>query len=76
MIGLSKTYFFKIPEDFLLASASVPALYLFFKEYYLCNLNDETKPKSKYINYLLITLCIGIAIVLMGSMFFQLSRDI
>ena len=76
MIGLSKTYFFKIPEDFLLASASVPALYLFFKEYYLCNLNDETKPKNKYINYLLITLCIGIAIVLMGSMFFQLSRDI
>ena len=34
LIGLSKTYYFNIPEDFLLASASVPALYLFFKEYF------------------------------------------
>jgi hypothetical protein len=31
LIGLTKTYFFKIPEDFILASVSVPALYLFFK---------------------------------------------
>lgn len=76
MIGLSKTYFFKIPEDFLLASAAVPALYLFFKEYYLCHLNDDTKPKSKYINWLLITLCIGIVIILMGSMFIELVKDI
>ena len=69
IIGLSKTYFFKIPEDFLLASVAVPALYLFFKEYYLCNLNGETKPEIKYINWLLVTLCVGIVVVLMRSMF-------
>lgn len=71
MIGLSKTYFYKIPEDFLLASTSIPALYLFFKEYYLRNLNDATKPKSKYINWLLIALCVGIGLLLLGCMLFE-----
>lgn len=32
LIGLSKNYFFGIPEDYLLACSVVPALYLFFKE--------------------------------------------
>lgn len=76
MIGLSKTYFFKIPEDFLLACAAVPALYLFFKEYYLCDLKEDTKPKSKYINWLLIALCMGIVAVLLGSMAVELVQDI
>ena len=46
--GLSKTYFFQIPEDFLLASATIPGLYLFFREYFLNNLHADTKPKAKY----------------------------
>ena len=29
LIGLAKVYFFGIPEDFLLAASTVPALYLF-----------------------------------------------
>ena len=31
LIGLSKVYFFGIPEDYLLACSIVPALYLFFQ---------------------------------------------
>ena len=52
LIGLSKTYYFNIPEDFLLASASVPALYLFFKEYFANNLHTGSKPNAKYVNLL------------------------
>ena len=33
LIGLSKVYFFGIPEDYLLACSIVPALYIFFREY-------------------------------------------
>ena len=76
MIGFSKTFFIKIPEDYLLASASVPAIYLFFKEYFLCNLHDVTKPQTKYINWLLIILCIGVGIILMGTLFIELAKDI
>lgn len=57
LIGFTKVYFFKIPEDFLLASSSVPALYLFFKEYINSNLHKSTKPKAKILNILLVTLC-------------------
>lgn len=76
MIGLSKTFFFNIPEDYLLASASVPAIYLFFKEYFFCNLHEPTKPQTKYMNWFLITICIGVCMVLMGTMFLELAKDI
>lgn len=72
VIGLSKTYFFQIPEDFLLVSASVPALYLFFKDYYLSDTGKPTKPHRKYIDRLLILLCTCIVLVLLGSMCAQL----
>ena len=75
LIGLSKTYFFKIPEDFLLASASVPALYLFFKEYYLTDLHKDTKPKAKFNNWLLIAVCVGIVIVLTTTLVIELYKD-
>ena len=64
LIGLSKTYFFHIPEDFLLASASAPALYLFFKEYFLNNLHKDTEPKAKLINLLLVSVCIALGVLL------------
>ncbi|GAE83297.1 DUF6064 family protein [Bacteroides reticulotermitis] len=72
LIGLSKTYFFQIPEDFLLASAAIPGLYLFFREYFLSNLHADTKPKAKYINWLLIAVCIGLAILLTTTLFLEL----
>lgn len=46
LIGFTKTYFFQIPEDFLLASSAVPGLYLFFKEYIAANLHTATPFKS------------------------------
>ncbi len=57
---------------FLLASATIPGLYLFFREYFLNNLHADTKPKAKYINWLLITVCIGLAILLTTTMFLEL----
>lgn len=72
LIGLSKTYFFRIPEDFLLVSASIPALYLFFREYFLSNIQGNTKPKAKYIIWLLIGLNVGLALVLMTTLFLEL----
>lgn len=74
LIGLSKTYFFNIPEDFLLASASVPALYLFFKEYFTNGLHKETKPGVKLINWLLVLLCIVVGVALTVSLFVQLAQ--
>lgn len=72
LIGLSKTYFFNIPEDFLLASATIPALYLFFREYFLNNLYADTKPKAKYINWLLVFVCVSIGILLTTTLFLEL----
>lgn len=73
LIGLSKTYFFHIPEDFLLASAAIPGLYLFFREYFLNNLHADTKPKTKYINWLLVAVCVGVAVLLTTTMFLELA---
>jgi hypothetical protein len=73
LIGLTKTYFFHIPEDFLLASASIPALYLFFREYYFANIKTITKPDVKYINWLLILICGGLGITLFVTLFLELT---
>ena len=75
LIGLSKTYYFNIPEDFLLASAAVPALYLFFKEYFANNLHTGSKPNAKYVNLLLILVCVAIGILLTTTMFIELLKD-
>jgi hypothetical protein len=64
IIAISKTYFFNIPEDTLLAGASIPALYLFFKEYFRDDLHKDAKPKAKYINFLLLLICILFAVML------------
>ena len=39
---------------------------------FLNNLHADTKPKAKYINWLLITVCIGLAILLTTTMFLEL----
>lgn len=76
LIGLTKTYFFRIPEDFILASVSVPALYLFFKEYFFSNLHQDTKPNVKYINGLLIATCLLVGIILFSTLMFELACDV
>lgn len=75
LIGLTKTFFFDIPEDFILAGASVPALYLFFREYFLSDLHKDTKPKAAYINGLLVFTCVLIGIVLFSTIFFEIYYD-
>ena len=48
LIGLSKVYFFGIPEDYLLACSIVPALYIFFREYIRSNEGRPTKPSPRH----------------------------
>ncbi len=68
LIGLTKAGSFHIPEDFLLVGTAIPGLYLFFKEYYLADLPEATKPQAKYINALLIAVCIGLGALLLATM--------
>lgn len=74
IIGLSKTYFFNIPEDYLLIFASIPAVYLFFKEYFLSNITTVTKPQAKYMEWFLRAICIGVCAVLAVTMVIELIR--
>lgn len=69
VIGLSKTIFYNIPEDYLLVSASIPAIYIFFRDYYLTN-NDHTitKPQTKYIKWLFAAICICLGATLIFAM--------
>lgn len=70
LIAFSKVYVNKIPEDFLLASSTLPAIFLFVKNYFDQNLCKETKPSAQFMNWFLIaiyivigtTLCIAVAI--------------
>ena len=58
LIGLSKVYFYGIPEDFILACSVVPALYIFFRQYIKEAKTGVSKPSPKVLNALLIVLCI------------------
>lgn len=64
LISFSKIYVYHIPEDVLLAASTVPAIYLFFKNYFDQNLHKETKPSARFMNGLLITICVIIGIAL------------
>ena len=68
LIGLTKAGSFHIPEDFVLVATAIPGLYLFFKERYLTDPYRATKPDAKYINALLIAVCIGLATLLLVTM--------
>lgn len=72
LIGLTKIYFFDIPEDYLLVAASVPAIYLFFKQYFLSDLNKPTKPNARIINGLLIGVCLAVGVILGYTLFAQI----
>lgn len=60
LIGLSKVYFFNIPEDFLLACSVVPAFYLFFRDYIHSLRGRATKPSLRVLNGLLLIVCLVI----------------
>ena len=75
LIGFPKTYFFQIPEDFLLASSAVPGLYLFFKEYIAANLHTATHLKARLVNITLLVVCGAISLLFMISMVCELAQD-
>lgn len=72
LIGFSKVYFFGIPEDLLLASALVPALYLFFKEYIDVNFRCKAKPDLRVMNMLLLAMCSGLGVFFAATIWQQL----
>ena len=76
LIGFTKTYFFQIPEDFLLASSAVPGLYLFFKEYIAANLHTATHLKARLVNITLLVVCGAISLLFMISMVCELAQDL
>ena len=63
-IAFSKVYIYKIPEDLLLACSTVPAIYLFFKNYFEQNLHKETKLGARLMNWFLILICIVVGVLL------------
>ncbi|MCM1613071.1 DUF6064 family protein [Phocaeicola massiliensis] len=75
LIGFTKTYFFQIPEDFLLASSAVPGLYLFFKEYIAANLHTAPHLKARLVNITLLVVCGAISLLFMISMVCELAQD-
>ena len=75
LIGFTKTYFFQIPEDFLLASSAVPGLYLFFKEYIAANLHTATHLKARLVNITLLVVCGAISLLFMISIVCELAQD-
>lgn len=72
LVGLSKVYFFGIPEDYLLACSVVPALYLFFREYIRSNSERPTKPSPRVLNALLMLLCLVIGVFFTFTLIHQL----
>ena len=72
LIGLSKVYFFGIPEDYLLACSVVPALYLFFREYIRLYESQPMKPSPRVLNSLLGVMCLIIG----GFFLFTLVRQL
>lgn len=71
-IGLVKTSIFKIPEDFILALAAVPALYTLFRVNFFPDPNIETKPSARSINYMLMVMFGAFAAMLIVAMYLTL----
>lgn len=64
-IGLSKTYLYGIPEDFLMAAISIPAVYIFLKDRFIPSAKENTKPSPAILKGLLMTvsLCMGAILI-------------
>lgn len=76
MIGLSKTYFFNLPEDYIMTCASVPAVYMFFRDYYLRDIDQITKPQAKYMKLFLMTICLAICVILAVTIVMELAKNL
>ena len=74
-IGVSKTYSFDIPEDFLLSGATIPALYFFLKDFFLKQSSSDTKPQGKYINLLLLLVCSILATALIVALGMEIKLN-
>lgn len=73
LIGLSKVYFFGIPEDYLLACSTVPALYIFFREYIRSLRNRPSKPSARVLDILLVVLCVILGVFFTVTLLHQLD---
>ncbi len=73
LIGLSKVYFFGIPEDYLLACSTVPALYIFFREYVRTHADHPTKPSRRVLDALLLVLCLIVGIFFTCTLLHQFN---
>src|SRR5574344_1695982 len=72
LIGLSKVYFYGIPEDYVLALTVVPALYLFFHEYIHDKAKEgQSKPSVKVLHSLLFIMCTIIGMFILVTMWHQ-----
>lgn len=74
IIAIAKTSFLNIPEDFILATASIPAFYFFFKDFFAKSFSEKTKPSVKHINILLILICVFFGALVAYSILTQLPR--
>ena len=76
MIGLSKTFYFNIPEDYLLVGAAVPSIYYFFRGYFLDKVTGCSKPNKKVLHWLLLCMCIAIGCILATTFILDLTHRI
>ena len=73
LVGLSKVYYFGIPEDYLLACSVVPALYVFLREYIVAISQRPSKPSPRVLNGLLGVLCIIIGLFIAYTLLHQFN---
>ncbi len=73
LIGLSKVCRFGIPEDYLLACSTVPALYIFFREYIRTHADRPSKPSASILNALFMALCLVIGVFFIVTLLHQID---
>ncbi len=76
LIGLSKTVFFDIPEDYMMTAVSVPAVYLFFRDYYLSDRYEPSKPRFAFMQWFLAAVCAGVALLLVWAVISGLAGNL
>lgn len=74
LIGLTKTYYYDIPEDLILGIAMVPSVYYIFHDYYLVNVTNKTrKPDEKVMGKILLAICAALIIIQASALIMTLS---
>ncbi len=62
LLAVPKTHLYGIVEDYFLALCTVPALYMFSKNYMLQIAREKTKPSAKVLDAFLISLCVALGV--------------